>query len=165
MGSKNSLADSLIEGVKVKELKILSDERGKLMEILRSDDPIFEQFGQAYVTVCKPQIVKGWHYHKVQVDHFICLQGKAKVVLYDPREESKTYGKTNEFIIGWDNQLMIKIPTLVYHGFTALGKQEAMILNLPTELYHYDQPDEFREDPFSKQIPYDWGKVDRTVSR
>ena len=156
---------TLIEGVKVKELKVLPDGRGKLMEILRSDEPMFEQFGQAYVTVCKPRVVKGWHYHKVQVDHFVCLQGKAKVVLYDPRKGSKTYGEVNEFVIGWDRPLLIKIPSLVYHGFTALENREAMILNIPTQAYRHARPDEFRASPFSEEIPYDWGDVDRGVSR
>ncbi|MBI4358659.1 MAG: dTDP-4-dehydrorhamnose 3,5-epimerase family protein [Candidatus Omnitrophica bacterium] len=155
----------MIEGVVVKQLKAIPDGRGKLMEILRSDDEIFERFGQAYVTVCKPRVVKGWHYHKAQVDHFVCLQGKAKVVLYDPRAHSKTYQAINEFAIGWENPLLIKIPTLVYHGFTALGNQEAMILNIPTEVYHHSKPDEFRADPFAREIPYDWGDVDRNVSR
>ena len=154
----------LIDGVKVKELKVLSDERGKLMEILRSDEPMFERFGQAYVTLCKPRVVKGWHYHKAQVDHFVCLQGTAKVVLYDPREGSKTRGKVNEFIMSWEHPLLIKIPTFVYHGFTAEGSQETIILNIPTEVYKYAKPDEFRADPFSQEIPYDWGNVDKTVS-
>ena len=156
---------SLIEGVAIKQLKVLPDERGKLMEILRSDESVFERFGQAYVTVCKPHVVKGWHYHKKQVDHFVGLQGKAKVVLYDPRKESKTYQKINEFIIGWHNPLLIKIPTFVYHGFTATGNEEAMILNIPTEVYHYSDPDEYRADPFASEIPYDWGDVDRAASR
>ena len=155
----------LIEGVKVKELKALSDERGKLMEILRSDDAIFEHFGQAYVTVCKPRVVKGWHYHKIQVDHFVCLQGTAKVVLYDPREHSNTRGEINEFIMSLEHPLLLKIPTFVYHGFTALGNQETMILNIPTEAYRHANPDEFRANPFTSEIPYDWGDVDRTASR
>ena len=163
--ARKSDTDSLIEGVQVKKLKAIPDQRGKLMEILRSDEPIFERFGQVYVTVCKPRIVKGWHYHKVQTDHFVCLQGIAKVVLYDPRESSKTYGQINEFIISWDNPLLIKIPVFVYHGFTALGDQVAMILNIPTEVYRYSDPDEFRASPFSEEIPYDWGDVDRTHSR
>ena len=154
----------LIEGVKVKELKVLADERGKLMEILRSDEPMFERFGQAYVTLCKPRVVKGWHYHKVQADHFVCLQGIAKVVLYDPREGSKTRGNINEFIMSWEHPLLVKIPTFVYHGFTAVGDQEAVILNIPTEVYRYAEPDEFRADPFSPEIPYDWGDVDEKVS-
>ena len=157
--------DSLIVGVRVKTLKPIPDERGLLMEILRSDEPIYERFGQAYVTVCKPRIVKGWHYHKVQVDHFVCLAGTAKVVLYDGREGSKTFGKINEFVMGWENQILVKIPTYVYHGFTALGHEPAAILNLPTEVYRNSNPDEFRADPFSKEIPYDWGNVDRALSR
>lgn len=159
------VSTELIEGVVVKPLKVITDERGKLMEILRSDDSVFEKFGQAYVTVCKPRVVKGWHYHKVQTDHFTCLQGKAKVVLYDVRKNSRTHGLINEFILSWDDQKLVKIPTFVYHGFTALGNQDAMILNLPTEVYRYSEPDEFRADLFSGEIPYDWGDVDRKVSR
>lgn len=135
------------------------------MEILRSDDPFFEGFGQCYVTICKPNIVKGWHYHKLQTDHFVCLQGQAKVVLYDARKKSATFGKINEFILGWYNPVMVKIPTYVYHGFTALGNTEAMILNLPTKVYNYKNPDEHRINPFDPEIPYNWGNVDRAVSR
>lgn len=159
------MASPLIEGVRVKQLKPLTDDRGKLMELLRCDEEIFEKFGQTYVTICKPRIVKGWHYHKKQTDHFICLKGKAKVVLYDCRKTSKTYGLVNEFIMGWDNPVLVKIPTYVYHGFTALGNEEAMILNVPTEVYQYKDPDEFRASPFSGEIPYDWGDVDRELSR
>ncbi len=135
------------------------------MEILRSDEEINEQFGQAYITVVKPRVVKGWHYHKNQTDHFVGLSGKPKVVLYDGRKDSSTYGMVNEFIIGMENPLLVKIPTYVYHGFTAAGNENALILNLPTEVYHYKEPDEFRADPFTKEIPYDWGDVDRTISR
>lgn len=156
--------DILIDGVAIKKLKLIRDERGMLTEILRSDEPLFDRFGQIYVTVCKPQVVKGWHYHKVQWDHFVCLQGVAKVVLYDARQKSKTQGKINEFVIGWENPLLIKIPPFVYHGFTALGEKEAMILNIPTQAYRYSDPDEFRINPFSQEIPYDWGDVDRTIS-
>ena len=147
----------MIEGVRVKELKMIADERGILMEILRSDEPVFEQFGQVYVTMVKPGVVKGWHYHKVQCDHFVCLKGKALVVLYDARQDSKTFGEVNEFVIGFHNPLLIKIPPVVYHGFMSADEhEEAMILNVPTEAYHHAQPDEFRADPFSKEIPYHW---------
>jgi dTDP-4-dehydrorhamnose 3,5-epimerase len=51
----------MIDGVKIKKLKVLSDERGRLMEMLRSDDEIFIKFGQAYMTTAYPGVVKGWH--------------------------------------------------------------------------------------------------------
>lgn len=155
----------MIEGVETKKLKSIKDDRGFLMEILRSDEPFFDRFGQCYVTVVKPGIVKGWHYHKKQVDHFVCLGGTAKVVLYDGRESSKTFGEVNEFILSLESPLLVKIPPYVFHGFTAAGEGEAMILNVPTEPYQYSNPDEFRESPFSPNIPYDWGLVDRAKSR
>jgi len=146
-----------ISGVKSKRLKLIPDERGWLMEILRSDDrEFFEKFGQVYVTVCYPGVFKAWHYHKVQSDHFCCLKGMAKVVLFDNREGSPTKGRLNEFIIGELNPTLLKIPPLVLHGFTAVGSEPAFILNVPTEVYRYDAPDEHRVPYDSPDIPYDW---------
>lgn len=155
----------MIQNVAIKKLKPIRDERGFLMEILRSDDSLFERFGRCYLTQALPGIVKGWHYHKKQVDHFSCLAGTAKVVLYDAREHSKTWREVNEFILSLESPMLVKVPTYVYHGFTAVGGEPAMLLNLPTELYHYEEPDEHRESPFSGKIPYDWGLADREKSR
>ena len=155
----------MIQDVVMKKLKPLSDDRGFLMEILRSDESIFDEFGQCYVTQVLPGIVKGWHYHKKQYDHFCCLSGAAKVVLYDPRKDSKTYQEVDEFILSLELPLLVKIPPYVFHGFTAARDEPAMILNIPTEPYHYKDPDEYRESPFSEKIPYDWGLVDREKSR
>ena len=115
----------MIDGVIIKDLKVIPDERGLLMEMWRSDDPDFERFGQCYVTMVYPGVVKAWHYHKKQTDHFVCVGGMAKVVLHDLREDSPTRGETNEFVIGWQRQRMIVIPPDVYHGFTAVGNEPA----------------------------------------
>lgn len=147
----------LIEGVKVRKLKPIPDERGRLMEMLRSDWEEYEKFGQVYVTTCYPGVVKGWHYHKKQTDHFICVHGMAKVVLYDGRENSSTKGRINEFFMGEKNPLLLKIPPLVMHGFKAMGTETAYIINIPTELYNYEKPDEYRLPPDTDEIPYDWG--------
>lgn len=147
---------NLIDGVKVKKLKVIPDERGFLMEMLRSDDDIFEKFGQLYLTCCYPGVVKGWHYHKKQTDHFVCVRGMAKVVLYDGREDSSTYGLINEFFMGERNPILVKIPPLVMHGFKAIGGESAFIINCPTELYNYEQPDEYRLPWNTEKIPYNW---------
>ncbi|MDH7577273.1 MAG: dTDP-4-dehydrorhamnose 3,5-epimerase family protein [Bacillota bacterium] len=146
----------LIHGVRMRPLRLIPDERGFLMEMLRSDWPEFTKFGQAYITACYPGVVKAWHYHKIQWDHFVCVQGMAKVVLYDPREGSSTRGKVNEFHIGYLNPVLLKIPPLVYHGFTAEGGTTALIVNFPTEFYNYENPDEFRLPFNDPSIPYDW---------
>ena len=146
----------MIDGVKVKDLKVIPDERGLLMEMWRSDDPDFQRFGQCYVTMVYPGVVKAWHYHKKQVDHFVCVGGMAKVVLHDRREGSSTFGETNEFVIGWQRQRMVIIPNGVYHGFTTVGTEPAFIVNVPTELYDYDDPDEFRRGRRSRRAR--WGR-------
>ncbi len=151
----------VISGVVVKPLKPVLDERGFLMEMLRSDDPIFERFGQVYVTGCRRGIAKAWHYHKEQADHFVCLAGSALLVLYDARPDSPTYGKVDEHIlVAPPSQdpppLLMKIPPLVVHGFTAFGCEEARIVAIPTRAYRYANPDEYRYPWNAPEIPYRW---------
>ena len=152
----------LINGIQVKVLKVIPDERGRLFEILRRDEPrYFKRFGQVYCTTVNPGVVKGWHYHKKQVDNFVCVSGMIKLVAYDSRPGSSTKGQINEFCIGVYNPLLVQIPPGVYHGFKGLSAPEAVVLNVSTEPYHHTKPDEFRVDPHHNDIPYDWNQVDR----
>ncbi|MFH1676369.1 MAG: dTDP-4-dehydrorhamnose 3,5-epimerase family protein [bacterium] len=154
-------ANPLIEGVKIVKLRMIPDERGRLMEILRRDwDGMFDQFGQCYLTSGYPGVVKAWHYHKSQDDHFCVVHGMMKVVLYDSREGSKTKGTINEFFMGDKNPILIKIPKMVYHGFKTISEHEALVINLPTNTYNYAEPDEFRVHPHDNDIPYDWSRSD-----
>jgi len=146
----------MIEGVKVKDLRVIPDERGRLMEILRRDDDIFKKFGQVYITTAYPGVVKAWHYHKNQIDSFAVVKGMMKVALYDGREDSPTYREVNEFFLGEHNPKLLQIPKMVYHGFKCIGEEEAIVVNIPTEVYNYKNPDEYRVDPYDNDIPYDW---------
>ena len=146
----------MISGVNIKNLKNITDERGRLMEIMRNDESIFVKFGQVYLTTNYPGVVKAWHYHKIQSDYICCVKGMIKVVLYDARKDSKTYGEINEFCIGDFNPMLIVIPPGVYHGWKCISDMEAIIINVTTELYNYGNPDEFRLPPDSEDIPYKW---------
>ena len=151
----------MIHGVKVKKLRVIPDERGRLTELLRSDDEeFFTKFGQAYITTAYPGVVKGWHYHKKQTDNFACIHGMMKIVLYDVREDSPTHGEVNEFFAGVHNPILIKVPPYILHGFKCVGESEAIVVNIPTEVYQYDDPDEFRMPAHSEDIPYDWDRKD-----
>ena len=150
----------MIDGVKVKKLKIVPDERGRVMEILRSDDPDFIRFGQAYMTTGYPGVVKAWHFHEKQTDHFCVVAGMMKIVLYDGRDRSPTKGVYNEFFAGVHNPILIAIPPLVFHGFKTISENEALLINIPTEVYNYDSPDEKRLPPHGDDIPYDWNRKD-----
>ena len=150
----------MIDGVLVKTLKIIPDERGRLMEILRCDDEMFLKFGQVYMTTAYPGVVKGWHYHKKQADNMAVVRGMMKIVLYDDREGSPTRGEVNEFFAGTHRPILLHIPNLVYHGFKCVSTEEAVVVNIPTEPYDYREPDEFRVHPHENAIPYDWERKD-----
>jgi dTDP-4-dehydrorhamnose 3,5-epimerase len=150
----------MIDGVKTKKLKVIPDERGRLMEILRADDEFFEKFGQVYMTTTYPGVVKAWHMHKDQTDNVACVQGMIKLALYDSREDSPTYKEVNELFLGIHSPMLVQIPPGVFHGWMCVSEEEAVIINIPTEVYDYENPDEQRLDPHQNDIPYDWKRKD-----
>lgn len=156
-----SLEDNeMIDGVTVKRLRVIPDERGRLMEMVRSDDEEFERFGQVYMTTCYPGVVKGWHYHARQTDLMTVVSGMMKIVLYDRRESSSTRGELMEIFAGDHNPVRVRIPPGVCHGFKSIGPSEGVVINTVDQLYDYEEPDEFRIDPHSNEIPYDWSRRD-----
>ena len=144
----------LIDGVVVKPLKVIADERGYLMEMMRKDDPFFQRFGQTYVSVAYPGVVKGWHYHKVQTDHFVIVKGMMKVVLYDDRADSPTRGLVNEFFLGEKNPTLVTIPPGVWHGMKGIGTEPAMLVYVTNRFYN--PKDEGRIPYNDPRIAYDW---------
>lgn len=146
----------MIEGIQIKELKANADERGALMELLRSDDPIFSAFGQAYVTYNYPDVIRAWHYHRRQDDYWTVVRGMVKAVLFDDRERSATRGEVNEFFLGEQNRILIRIPAGVIHGYKTIGKETSLLLNFPTRVYNHQAPDEYRLPYDSEKVPYDW---------
>jgi len=146
----------MIEGVKIIKLTLHVDERGFLIEILRKDAQHFKQFGQIYLTTCNPGVVKAWHAHKKQTDNLFLVKGSLKIGMYDGREDSPTYKQTATIVITELNPQLIQIPPLIWHGFMTLGNELSYVINIPTELYDYDEPDELRADPFNNDFNYDW---------
>ena len=149
----------LIDGVKTKKLTVIPDERGWLMEGLRSDDPHYTRFGQMYLSATYPGVVKGWHYHRKQVDNFVCVAGMIKLVIYDDRDGSATRGEINEFFVGDKNPMLVQVPAGVHHGWKCVSEQASLVVNCPSELYHYAEPDEVRFPPHG-HVPYDWSRKD-----
>jgi len=139
----------MIEGVKIRALVRHLDERGYLMEILRDDDEEFVKFGQVYLTTCNPGIVKAWHCHEKQTDNLCLVKGAAKVGLWDGH-------RSQTVILSELEPKLLQVPPGIWHGFTALGGDPCYILNIPTEHYERENPDELRKDPFDPEIEYQW---------
>jgi dTDP-4-dehydrorhamnose 3,5-epimerase len=147
-----------IEGVVVKKLSVIADERGYLMEIMRNDEKIFSEYGQHYLTTCYANVVKAWHWHKFQDDNFCVIKGMARIGLYDGRVGSPTHGQVMDLVIGKNNPCLVHIPRGVYHGFKAVGGKVCYLLNMVTKAYNRDEPDEHRVKWNTKDIPFEWKK-------
>ncbi len=159
VASVDRSASTPIDGVRTKALRLIPDERGWLMEILRSDDEVFSGFGQVYCSATYPGVVKAWHFHEKQVDNFACVSGMVKLVLVDTREDSPTRGAVNEFFLGAQRPLLVQIPARVYHGWKCISVEPSLVINVPTEPYHYGSPDEYRLEPHGT-LAYDWSRKD-----
>jgi len=144
----------MIDGVVITPLRQIVDERGKIMHMLRSDAPHFQQFGEIYFSCVEPGAIKAWHIHKRMTLNYAVPHGKIKFVLYDPRPESPTRGELQEVFMGPDNYCLVTVPPMVWNGFKGLGAQMSIVANCATEAHAADEID--RMDPFDASIPYDW---------
>lgn len=146
----------MIEGVLFKKLVKHCDDRGTFMEILREDDGILRQFGQASVSMSYPGIIKAFHYHEFQDDVWYFPVGNAQVVLHDLRKESSSYKQTAVFYMGEENPSILLIPKGIAHGYRVLGQKPVIIVYFTTHVYKADSPDEYRIPYDDPKINFDW---------
>lgn len=151
----------MIDGVLIRPLTWHSDQRGSLAELVRSDDAelMNEPFGQVYVTTLYPGVVKGWHYHHRQWDRMTCVHGRVMLGLIDDRAGSPTHGQQMRVPMGERNFVCVRIPAGVWHGLKNIGEHEALVVNVPSQPYDRDTPDEVRVAPHG-QLPFDWARHD-----
>jgi dTDP-4-dehydrorhamnose 3,5-epimerase len=146
--------NSLIDGVGIFPLKQIPDERGKVMHMLKSTDPYFQEFGEIYFSMVFPGVVKGWHRHSRMVIHYAVPIGRIKLVLYDDRANSNTKGQVQEIFLGDSDYHLIQVPPWVWNGFKGVGSEPALVANCAT--IPHDPEETERLDPINNDIPYDW---------
>lgn len=150
---------TMIEGVQVAPRRVIPDDRGKVLHMLKRTDPEFEEFGEIYFSVVYPGVVKGWHLHRRMVIHYAVPSGMIKLVLYDDRAGSATRGQLQEVYLGEDNHCLVKVPVGVWNGFKGVGVAPAIVANCAT--IPHDPAEIERMDPHHSSIPYDWTLKDR----
>ncbi|MBF0479326.1 MAG: dTDP-4-dehydrorhamnose 3,5-epimerase family protein [Candidatus Omnitrophica bacterium] len=144
----------MIEGVIVKDLKVIPDDKGEVRHMLRRDDPLFKNFGEIYFSFVNPGQVKAWKKHTLQTQCFAVPVGSLHLVIYDDRPASLTRGAVEEFLIGEDQYQLIMIPPGLWYGFTTTGHFKTMIANC-TDIPH-DPLECVRKDSKDPAIPYQW---------
>jgi len=151
----------MIDGVIVEELVSHPDERGRVMELDRSDADRFPGFGQATFVTLFPGVIKAWHRHRGRTDTFVCVRGIVRVGLYDEREGSPTENELNQFFLAESSPKRLRVPPGVWFGLKCVGAEEAFLLVVSDRPYDAADPDEERMDPHINEVPFDWERRDR----
>ena len=144
----------MIDGVLIVPRARIPDERGTVLQMLKSTDPEFLGFGEIYFSTIYPGVVKGWHRHAEMTLNYACIYGRIKLVLYDDRPRSPTRGELMERFLGPDDYSLVQIPPGVWNGFKGMGSDAAIVANCCT--HPHDASRSTRLDPFDNDIPYDW---------
>jgi len=144
----------MITGIKITKLKQIIDNRGKIMHMMRADNPIFQKFGEIYFSTVKPKFIKAWHLHKEATLNYVCIKGKVKLVLFDERKESETFGKYQKLILSPEDYFMVTIPPLVWNGFKGIDQEESIIANCMS--IPHDEKEMVRKEPLDTKFNYNW---------
>lgn len=133
----------MLEGVRVLDLKRITDDRGYFSEIMRSDWDEFlegDEIVQSNLSISNPGVIRGWHKHeRDQVDYFLVIKGSMQICAFD--EQSN---ELDEIIVNDENPKLIRIPGKYWHGTKNLGAEPSIIVYFHSKLYDYKNPDEGR---------------------
>ena len=145
-----------IDGVRVTPLRIIPDDRGQVMHMLRADAQHFKKFGEIYFSTVKPGVTKGWKVHTRAEGNLAVPHGRVRSVLYDAREESTTYGEFMDVILGSEGSAyrLLTVPAGVALAWRNLGEDTAIVANCATEPH---TPDEGKTLPLDTYA-YEWDK-------
>jgi len=144
----------MIDGVIITKLKIIKDERGQVMHMLRSDNSIFKSFGEIYFSTVFKDVIKGWHLHKESYLNYTCVYGEVKLALIDKRQNSETFDKTQEIILSPKKYQLVTIPPNVWNGFKGLSKNESIIANCLS--IPHNENEMVRKDFNDPYFKYNW---------
>jgi dTDP-4-dehydrorhamnose 3,5-epimerase len=144
-----------ITGVIIQPLKQITGKSGSVLHMLKNDSILFKQFGEVYFSEIHSGHVKAWKQHKKQSQNLAVPLGVIRLVIYDDRPNSNTYGKITEYKLGRpEDYTLIHIPPMLWYGFQGIGSQTSMIANC-TDLSH--DPEEMASlSADTSQIPYQW---------
>jgi dTDP-4-dehydrorhamnose 3,5-epimerase len=159
-----------IDGVMVKTFKKWADQRGYFIEQLKRGDlddqgrPFLPEHAFAQMSRSlsyarggnPPELIKAFHWHRRQWDYWDIIQGDARVVLVDLRQDSPTAGRIQVLMLGENAPRMVAIPPLVAHGYQCVSSRDVILNYYVTEPYDPADPDEGRIPWNDARIGFDW---------
>lgn len=154
-----SSTETLIEGVRLREVRNVIKPNGILTELYRKDWQLDElPIEQVFQVQINPGAVSAWHAHELTTDRLFAISGVLLVVLYDARQASPTYRQVNEFRCGFARPGLVTVPPGVWHGVCNIGRESATLVNMVDRAYCYEDPDHWRVPSDSREVPYSFAE-------
>jgi dTDP-4-dehydrorhamnose 3,5-epimerase len=142
----------MIEGVLLTHLKIIDLKEGDILRVIKSIDPGYESFGEAYFSTTRSGMIKAWKKHKKMTLNLVVPTGELNFVMYDDRQTSSTLGDFQIVNLSRENYFRLTVPPGIWFGFKAQGKEDAMMLNISNMIH--DESEIERKS--IENITFDW---------
>lgn len=149
----------MIHDVIVSPRRLIPDDRGRIIHIMKRSDPEFQEFGEVYGSLVYPGVVKAWHLHERMTINYAVPLGLIKLALYDDREGSPSRGQLVELYVGETNHVLVHIPPGIWNGFMGVGVTPSLVINCAS--ITHDPTEMRRLPPHGDVIPYTWPVRDR----
>jgi len=152
---------TLIEGVVFRATRPVPHGGGHLTEVARASwDVLGGPLVEVHVTTTLPGRARAWGLHERGTDRLFVASGLVKIVVFDGRKASPTQGRINEFVLSERNPGLVIVPPHLYHGWMNIGTTEAIIINMPDQMYDHEAPDAldlpWDSEAARRIIPYRW---------
>ncbi len=131
--------------VEVVQLPMISDDRGWIAEILKSEPP--QPIGQIHFSISKPGVARGNHYHKRRVEWLFVTSGCGTVFL-----EDNATGEKREVAVSGSCPVLVKIYPNVSHAIVNLGSEPMHLIVIANEQYTEECPDTYRKQLYHVQL-------------
>lgn len=109
-------------------LKIIKDDRGQVMHMVRNDSPNFQNFGEVYFSTLNKGVVKGWKKHTEMVMNLTVVQGQIEFTFIDDRDSGKPTTQT-VVVDTQDNYQLLTVPAGIWFCFKNLADGPSMLCN------------------------------------
>jgi hypothetical protein len=119
------------------------NENGYLIPIYNIHEDFFEKGKepeQVYLTVITPNCIKGPHLHYIRTGCFTCIKGNARFILKTDNGYNEIYSGEN-----FDYKSVI-VPTGIPAALQNIGKEDALVLNMPSPAWTPEMNDEYTAD-------------------
>ena len=147
-----------IDGVEITPLRINSDDRGAVLQMMREDSSGFQRFGEVYFSEVLPGAVKAWKRHTRQTQNLVVPVGRVQFVFFDSRTNSPSNGQLSIIELGRpDKYCRVRIPPMVWYGFRCLSDSPSLIANCVD--FPHDPSESETRAVGDALFPYSWFKT------